>query len=153
MSKELISLRKRSTEANLILSNFASRKRIHRDIAVNISKLFYYFVAKGAKISRQKFDEVFQELERLKYGVVLKNDNAKFLQEFIPDTSIKAIGIDSVDVINPIAEPVLVKPLTQASIEEKRLGNKVMIIVVKEGKTFKAFIDQSEVESFTKLLA
>lgn len=147
MSKtDLIKLRKQSAEANAIMSNFASRRRIHKDLPVDIGRLFYAFVNKGMRFSRERFDAVFQELENLGYGIVLKNKNARFLQQFVPDTSIKAIGIDSIEPI----PAVLAKDMATIKVSNH---NKVLVVVIKDGKTFKTFLDEREVDDFSKIIA
>lgn len=144
MNKELISLRSRSYEAEVVLRNFATRKRVHRDKPINFYRMYLEMSNRGLKLSRTKFDQVFIDLERLGYGIVEG-------QAFLPETSIKVIGLDAVEVLKPITvvQPMPVPPVKVGLTTT----NMVMVVIVKGGEKLTVYVPKDEIDSFTAKMA
>lgn len=147
MTKELVGLRKSSFEAEIILENFATRKRVHKDKEINLPKLFHLLESRGHKLSRSKYDQVFDALERLGYGIVDKSKEGNSLR-FLPDTNIKSIGMDAFEVAQPIQELTVISKTAQpVSVNEM-----VLVVVVKNGKAIRMHINKDDLEHVANLV-
>jgi hypothetical protein len=125
----------RSKEGKIILENFASRQRVHKDKSIDIKRLYFIMANKHPELtSYSKFEQVFKDLETLKYGIIEKN------RYFIPDGSIKEIGLEA------IPEPVKpTKPKEQHT-------NKVIVLFKLEGLRCKAEMPEEALPLFEKLV-
>lgn len=154
MNKELISLRSQSYEAEVILKNFASRKRVHKDKEVNIHRLYLDMTNRGLKLSRNNFNKVFTDLERFGYGIIVGTNRDGDPILFLPETNIKSIGLDSMEILKPLKNGQIVQPMPvppiKVGLEAARI---VMVVIIKGGQKITAYVPESEVETFTAKMA
>lgn len=163
MNKELISLRSRSFEAEVILKNFASRKRVHKDKEVQIHRLYLDMVNRGLKLNRVKFDQVFLDLEKLNYGVTVGTDSEGRLISFMPEDTIKSIGMDAMEVLKPEPESpeakVIPNPqaptikLAVVAPKEQQSSGLVCVVMIKDGMKWTTYVPESEVAEITAKMA
>lgn len=159
MNKELISLRSKSFEAEVILKNFATRKRVHKDKEIQVHRLYLDFIRRGVKLNRMKFDQVFIDLERLGYGITIGKDVKGNVTAFLPDTSIKSIGMDAMEVLKPETTiTVLPNPgaptIKLAAIEPKPIAiGLVRVIMIKDGMRWEADVPEDKIAEVTAKLA
>lgn len=140
MSSELNKLATSSEEARAIFDNFSKRLRVHKNKALDINRLFHYFTSvKGRKFSRSKFEEVFTELERLGYGIVGKTMYGN-IKEFLPDTHIKAIGMEAKPVLEEIKIPIAPQ-------------ERVIVLFTLKGLKCKAEVPKDAIEEFQDLVS
>lgn len=162
MSNELKSLSSQSYEAEIVLKNFATRKRVHKDKPIDVLRLYHAFTLKGLKLNVKKFDEVFTKLEQFGHGKVIRASNGS-IRMFEPSTNIKAIGMEAMDVLQPVSRvpfPVtapIVHKLGLPTIKvakEVTVGEElVTIVIIKNGQSFEAKVPASKREEFIKMLA
>lgn len=157
MNKELINLRSKSFEAEVILKNFASRKRVHKDKEVQVHRLYLDMTNRGLKLNRAKFDQVFTDLERLGYGITVGIDGK--VATFLPETNIKSLGMDAMEVLKP--EPaitVLPNPgaptIKLAAVAPKPIATGlVRVIMIKDGMRWEADVPEDKVAEVTAKMA
>lgn len=147
MTKELVELRKSSFEAEIVLTNFATRKRIHKDKEIALPRLYHELRRKGYSLSRSKFDKVFDDLERLGYGIVDKNQLGYSLR-FLPDADIKSLGKDSQELAPQIKELTVI---TSAS-KPISVNEMVLVVVIKNGKTIRMHINKDDLDHVNDLV-
>lgn len=155
MNNELISLRQKSFEAEVILKNFATRKRIHKDKQVAIIRLFLDLTRRGLRLNRMNFDQVFMDLEKLGYGIVEKNKFGHLIS-FLPITNIKSIGLDAMEVHTPIAhgmKPISLLPSVKEIIEVASTDEIITVVVIKNGIQFEAKIPRKQQIEFMKMIS
>ena len=151
MNKDLISLRNRSFEAEMILKNFASRKRVHLDKEIKIHRLYSEMTRRGIKLNKAKFNEFFFELEKLNYGIVEGKTFEGDPIMFLPITDIKSIGLDSIEILKPIKE---VQPMPVPPVKVGLTTNDmVMVVIVKDGQKLTVYVPKNEVDTFTAKMA
>lgn len=131
---ELHKLATSCEEAKVIFFNFANRKRTHKDTILNIRPFFVNLGERsGRGLSRYKFDRVFTELERLGYGLVGRDPEGNLLS-FLPEVSLKYIGMTAQPVLKPIEEQqnVLVNKISSVTgLKPNHSGNNLVTVVFK----------------------
>lgn len=158
MNKELIGLRSKSFEGEVILKNFASRKRVHKDKEVQVHRLYLDMTNRGLKLSRVKFDQVFADLERLGYGITVGRDAEGKITTFLPETSIKSIGMDAMDVLRPegASSNIVSAPTVKLSVApaaEMRSSGLVCVVMIKDGMKWTTFVPEDQVAEVTAKMA
>lgn len=131
----------KSLEAEIILTKFANRKRIHKEKVVDIRRLYSVLISEGHKLSRLEFDNVFYSLEKLGYGTTQKSKTGT-LEQFLPFRSIKQIGQE---LIKNIPFKIEIKD----QVQSKGL---VTVYFLLSGKTCKAVIPEDALDEFEKLV-
>lgn len=150
MSNELKTLRSQSFEAEVILNNFASRKRIHRSTPINISRFFQELTRKGLRMNITKFNNVFIQLERYGFGDNIFLPNGRLVC-FVARVSIKDIGIASMDPEKPVIQH---RGLPTVKVAKDLVGSEMITVVIfKDGRYVEARVQANQREEFIKLLA
>lgn len=148
----LRNLAKSSLEAKTILSNFAGRLRVHRDALLMIRTFYMSFVRKGIPVKKVPFDKVFYDLEALGYGITEKYPNGD-LKAFLPEISLKYIGMVSQPIVKPIQNPPTIKQaLTVVPLTQAKIGQTVTILFEVNGKKCQAEVPIDSVPQFTAML-
>lgn len=129
----------KSLEAEIILSRFANRKRIHKEKVVDIKRLYSVLISEGYKLSKLEFDKVFYDLEKLGYGTTQRSGTGK-LEQFLPFSSIKQIGQE------------LIKNIPFKMEVKEKTKNVVTVYFMVAGKTCKALIPEDALDEFEKLV-
>lgn len=130
-----------SYEAEVILTNFARRVRVHKEKVVNIPRLYSILTIAGHKLNKVEFDKVFMQLEQFGYGVIGKSKEGH-LREFLPMMSIKQIGL-------------LVKEhrLSKIELEDKVSSTGLVTVYFHiNGKRCKALIPEDAIDAFEKMV-
>lgn len=131
----------KSFEAEIILTKFANRKRIHKEKVINVRRLYGSLTKEGYKLSKLEFDRVFYDLERLGYGTTQKS-NTGSLEQFLPYRSIRQIGQELIKNIS-------IKLEIKDQVQSKGL---VAVYFMVAGKTCKALIPEDALDEFEKLV-
>lgn len=148
----LRNLAKSSLEAKTILGNFAARKRVHRDALLMVRTFYMSFVRSGIPVKKIAFDKVFLELEALGYGITEKYPNGD-LKAFMPEISLKYIGMLAQPIIKPMQNPPTIKQaLTVVPLTQGKMGQTVTILFEVNGKKCQAEVPIDSVPQFTAML-
>lgn len=138
MSQDLQKLAVSSEEARAIFNNFASRLRVHKNKALDISRFYHHFTSKGRRFNKMIFENVFIELEKLGYGVVGKSSSGA-IREFLPEVHVKFIGMEAKPIIQQ-EDPI---------IEQ----NKVLVMFTLKGLKCRAEVPKEALDEFEELIS
>jgi hypothetical protein len=134
----------KSKEGKVILENFASRQRIHKDKHLDIKRLYFVLSRQHpGMLSMPRFEQVFKDLVTMGYGII----EGRY---FVPEESIKAIGQDALpemqskSIEKPIKSAVLVTPKMQE--------DKVVVLFKLNGLRCRAEIPSGVLPLFEKLV-
>jgi hypothetical protein len=144
--KELTNIK----EGKAILTSFANRKRIHKDIPIDINRL-YFRLAKlyDDKFNRYAFVQVFRHLETMGYGKLSGS-------EFTPLQSIKEIGLEALrgeTEYVPHTAPTKPEPSTSPQPVATKDSTDLIVVLFKlKGYRCKAEVPRDALDEFERLV-
>lgn len=139
---QLINLPNTSPEADIILTDFAKRQRVHSTKPVTLRLLRYQLQRAGHTVDKLKFIKAFRDLHEMGYGDLTYTTHGT-IKEFLPNLSLKEIGRKAYE-----KQLDLYPPKEQSPVNV----NKVTVLFKLKGQSCSATIPQDAIPMIESLL-